>query len=328
MITAYFYKDGIATSTRLVTDGQIPSNIIWLDVLSPTSEEAIFVGKNFHVEIPSQEELKEIETSSRLYSEAGNIYMTPSIVVDSEKAKPTLGDMAFILTPNHFISIRYATPKSIDICASRILKKHETLNTPVDMMLLLLDVITDRLADMLEMAASRIESITTNIFESTREDGARPLNVIGNMRHVLKTIGTAGKLTSKVRSSISSLERLLPFAHASLDERMTKEQQAMLKTLDRDLRSLNEHAAFLNNECSFMLNAALGSVSIHQNMLVTLFSIVAVIFLPPTLIASIYGMNFEHMPELASPLGYPITMVLILLSAVVPYIYFRWKKWL
>ena len=146
---------------------------------------------------------------------------------------------------------------------------------------------------------------------------------------VLKALGRKGDLTSKVRESLVSIGRLVTFVTAEADNvKWSKEMRAQLKTMQRDVASLTDHASYLSNKITFVLDAMLGVVNLEQNNIIKLFSVMAVVLMPPTLIASIYGMNFKIMPELEWTHGYPIALVMMLLAAVLPYLFFTWKRWL
>jgi magnesium transporter len=148
------------------------------------------------------------------------------------------------------------------------------------------------------------------------------------MRAVMERIGRIGDLVSKSRESLVSLGRLLSYVQQSSSVTLTPDLRARFKTLSRDVLALSDHASFVNSKTSFMLEATLGLINIEQNDIIKIFSVAAVAFLPPTLIASIYGMNFHHMPELDWMLGYPLALLLMVFSAVVPYVYFKRRGWL
>ena len=151
-----------------------------------------------------------------------------------------------------------------------------------------------------------------------------------NYKDILKAIGRKGDLTSKVRESLVSVGRLLLYLANEADSmRWAKETRAQLRGMQRDVQSLSDHAVYLSNKIQFLLDAMLGVVSIEQNNVIKLFSVAAVVFMPPTLIASIYGMNFhKNMIELDWDYGYPFAIFLMVLAAVLPYYFFKWKKWL
>jgi magnesium transporter len=189
----------------------------------------------------------------------------------------------------------------------------------------LLDAVIDRTADILERIGSEVDQISHDIFEPEGERADRTRNY----NEILKAIGKKGDLASKVRESLVSIGRLLLYLANEADSmRWAKEPRAQLRGMQRDVHSLSDHAAYLSNKIQFLLDAMLGVVTIEQNNVIKIFSVAAVALMPPTLIASIYGMNFRHMPELDWQLGYPIAIVLMLLASALPYFFFRWKKWL
>ncbi|MGE4167893.1 MAG: CorA family divalent cation transporter, partial [Xanthobacteraceae bacterium] len=186
----------------------------------------------------------------------------------------------------------------------------------------LLDAIIDRTADILERIGAEVDQISHTIFEP--DEGVEP-----EYDDILKALGRKGDLTSKVRESQVSIARLLLFlSNEAENMRWAKDTRAQLKTMVRDVGSLSDHATYLSNKVTFLLDAMLGIVSIKQNDIIKIFSIAAVVFMPPTLVASIYGMNFKLMPELDWVAGYPLALFVMLLAAVVPYLIFKWKKWI
>ena len=186
----------------------------------------------------------------------------------------------------------------------------------------MLEAIVDRLADILEHAGRGIDDISRSIFR--RDAGSTR-----DFQTILEQIGRKGDLTSNMRDSLLTLERLVGFlSHASLQRKSAKDVRDRIKTLSRDIRSLLDHASFLSQKITFLLDATLGMINIEQNATIKIFSIAAVIFMPPTVIASIYGMNFKYMPELDWSLGYPAAIALMVISAIMPYAYFKRKGWL
>jgi magnesium transporter len=190
----------------------------------------------------------------------------------------------------------------------------------------LIETIIDRAAEILGTVGSRIDRLSQTIFENERQGTTRRA---ASFRAALKSIGRKGDVISNVRESMVSVERLLLFLSASIPRpQRQRGYQAEWRTALRDVQSIEEHATFLSNKLQFLLDATLGLVTIEQNDIIKLFSVMSVIFLPPTLIASLYGMNFELMPELRWDFGYPFAIGLMILAAVLPYLFFRWKRWL
>src|SRR2546421_7524199 len=189
----------------------------------------------------------------------------------------------------------------------------------------LLDAVIDRCADILERCGADIDQVSHDIFEpeSERHGHAKQYS------QILIAIGRKGDLTSKVRESLVSIGRVVTFLSAVMEGvKWSKDMREQLKTMQRDVGSLTDHASYLSNKITFVFDAMLGVVNLEQNNIIKLFSVMAVVLMPPTLIASIYGMNFKIMPELEWQHGYPFALVAVLLGAVLPYVFFKWKKWL
>jgi magnesium transporter len=225
------------------------------------------------------------------------------------------------------VTVRFLEPKSLDTFRQRALRQPELLRCAQDCMLGIIDAVTDRAADVLEFAGGALDGLGRQTF-AERHAGKRPAAPKPELMDVIRGVGRVGDLIHKLRDSLAGLERLMLFVSTLEAAQFTKEQKAQLKSLTRDLRSLSEHAGFLAHQTNFLLDATLGAINVEQNAIIKIFSVMAVVFLPPTLIASIYGMNFQHMPELGWPFAYPLALVLMVISAVVPLLYFRRRGWL
>jgi magnesium transporter len=220
--------------------------------------------------------------------------------------------------------VRYDDPRPFAIVEHRLSRNCPAKINGEIVLVDLLDAVIDRSADILERIASEVDQISRTIFEpdDDRVD-TREYN------EILKGHGRKGDLTSKVRESEVSVGRLVLFlANEAETMRWPKDKKAQVKSMQRDVVSLSDHATYLSNKITFLLDALLGSVTIQQNNVIKLFSVAAVVFMPPTLVASIYGMNFRHMPELDWYFGYPLALALMVAAAVGPYFFFKWKKWL
>ncbi len=189
-------------------------------------------------------------------------------------------------------------------------------------MIELLDAMIDRSADILERVGAEVDEVSRRIFEgrAARDDPNHGYQTI------LRTIGRKGDLTSKTRESLVSIGRLVLFLANEADNmKLAKDQRAQVRSMARDVQSLTDHASFLINKIQFLLDAMVGMVSMEQNNVIKIFSVVAVVMMPPTLIASIYGMNFKHMPELEWVAGYPLALIVMIVAAIAPYLFFKWK---
>ncbi|MBZ9678436.1 magnesium/cobalt transporter CorA [Mesorhizobium sp. ES1-1] len=301
-------------------------SIVWADLINPTKEEEKTIETWLGVDVPTREEMEEIEISSRLYVEDGAYFMTATLPAQTDIDDPQMSPVTFVLAGARLITVRYHEPTAFKTFPQRA-EKAATGCTSGDTILIgLLEAIVDRLADILERAGRDIEAISRDIFEA-RSTKASKRN--RDFQELLKSIARKEDVASSVRDSLISLQRLAGFfAHASASTKMSKDTKARIKTLSRDVQSLADHVTFLSQKISFLLDATLGMISIEQNAIIKIFSVAAVIFLPPTLVASIYGMNFDVIPELKWEFGYPFAIAMMVLSAILPYLYFRRRGWL
>lgn len=329
MLTVYVLR-GATLEPRAIEGEQglpagLPEAAIWLDLLNPTVDEDRLVEKLVGVAIPTREEMQEIEISSRLYIENGARYMTATLMSQSDTPSPITTPVSFILAGQRLVTVRYDEPRPFAMIRHKLGRACPSNVTGQTVLMDLLDAVIDRNADILERIGMEVDQVSQKIFETRRSRGGSSRVYQG----ILYTIGRKGDLTSKVRESLVSIGRLVLFlSQEGEDLRWSKEMRAQLKTMQRDTQSLSDHTTYLTNSITFLLDAMLGLVSIEQNNIIKLFSVVAVVLMPPTLVGTIYGMNFEHMPELKWVAGYPTALVAMIVSAILPYLYFKWKKWL
>jgi magnesium transporter len=319
MMQAYQFlldKHILATSASL-------ENAVWVDVFCPNAQEEAAIETAFKIALPTREEMREIEPSSRLYSENGNLYLTASLLCNALKETPKLAVVTFILTPKHFITLRYDTPKSFELFLARVGKEKSFESySPAFILASLLDTITDRAADILEQTSEEVDKASALIFSKSN----LPKN---SFQRALLTVGHKGDVVAKARESLFSLSRLLLYFAAENEAlSLDKATRSQIKTQQMDVDYLKAHCDALENKISFLMNATMGLVSLQQNSIIKIFSVVSVIFMPPTMIASIYGMNFKTIPELQWDYGYYYALILMGFSAVLPYVLFKWKKWL
>ena len=323
MLFAYV-PTGTSLEQKVVEEGsEVPDNAVWIDLVNPAGGEDKLVERLVGVAIPTREEMQEIELSSRLYVENGARYMTATLMCQSDTPVPKTTPVTFILAGHRLITVRYDDPKPFAVARHKLTRSCSASVSGETVFIDLFDAVIDRCADILERVGVEIDQVSHNIFERDRSRTPKFYTVI------LQTIGRKGELASKVRESLVSIGRLLIFASNEAEGmRWAKDQRAQLKSMQRDAQSLSDHAAYLTNNVTFLLDAMLGVVTIEQNNIIKIFSVAAVAFMPPTLIASIYGMNFRHMPELEWYYGYPLAIVLMITAAILPYLYFKWRKWL
>ncbi len=302
----------------------IPEACVWVDLLEPTLTEERAVERLLAIDVPSREEMREIETSNRLYEENGTLYMTATVVTKIDTDRPESAAVTFILSRNRLITNRYVDPLPFRRFVAYAERHPAAATTAPGILAGLLESIIERTADVLERVGVGLDDLSASVFAPEAKVPTQPRN----LRNVMERIGRDGDLTSKARESLVTLARQLTFIQQSTAVQMPNELRARYRSMSRDVLALADHASFIANKSSFMLQAALGLINIEQNNIIKIFSVAAVAFLPPTLVASIYGMNFHFMPELDWPFGYPIALLLMLLSAVLPYVYFRRRGWL
>lgn len=305
----------------------IPQGATWIDLEQPTAEEEALVERCLGLDVPTREEMVEIEPSSRLYESGGALYMTISALWGVTEGAPTTTPIGFVLADNRLVTVRSHSPKPIGAFSDHVRREPELARDAVTVLVRLLDALIDRLADELEDLGSEIEAISSQIFAPEIEARRIPAD---RLTALLTRIGRAQTLLAKIRYSAVSTSRMLNFLNASARMNMTEhgEEHNHLLSLITDTSSLAEHANFLSDNLIFLLDASLGLISIEQNAAMKLFSWAAVVFLPPTLVAGIYGMNFKYFPELDWHFGYPAALLLMFASAVLPYLYFRRRGWI
>jgi magnesium transporter len=305
-------------------DNTASPDALWIDLYDPTPEERQAVNNALGTELPTRADMEEIEASSRLYAEGDDLFMTALVMANSGTEKPVAGVVSFVLIRNTLVTIRYTEPQPFRTFEARCRRGTVSAGKAEFVLLGLLDVIVDRVADILERAGSEIEEISREIFDpaDTHAFTSR------DFREVLRALGRKHDLSGKARESLLTLARMLAFLAQAMDTETTRSVLPHVKTLTRDVQSLQDHLSYLAGKLSYLLDATLGLINIDQNNIIKIMSVAAMVFLPPTLIASVYGMNFQHMPELSWVSGYPLSVLLMVVSAVLPYMWFKRNGWL
>ena len=325
MITLYVPNGHCIARTELGPGAPLPPEAVWIDLVQPSREEELLVETALGIDAPTREEMQEIEVSSRLYTENGAVYMTATVMSRMDTDQPLASPVSFVLAGERLVTIRYAEPRPFTSFGLRAQRATSGYTSGPLVLLGLFESIVDRLADVLETTGQKIDTLSSDVFAA---DGA---GATRDFKGVLARLGRNGDLTSKIRESLVSLARVVHFMQEAADIahlRHAKDVKAGVAALDKDIASLLDHVSFLNNKISFLLDATLGLINIEQNGIIKLFSVVSVALMPPTLIASIYGMNFKFMPELGWEFGYPMAIGLMVTSAILPFVYFKRKGWL
>ena len=305
--------------------GALPAGAIWIDLHNPTREEEAFIESVTGIAVPTKDEMDEIETSSRLYEENGAIYMTATLATGILRESPETHAVSFILTPAHLITVRYAEIVSFERFATHVERTPVLCENSAMALVHLLDAVVDRLADGIEHVGREVDAVSRQAFRRARIKSQQRVSNLA-LQSLLIRLGSAQDALSKARQSAVSLNRALGYLAFAAPK--TANIASHVKSLSRDIASLSDHSTYLSANITFLLDAALGLISIEQNAVLKIFSVGAIVFMPPTLVAGIYGMNFKFMPELDWSLGYPWALVLMLASAILPYLVFRWRGWL
>jgi magnesium transporter len=282
------------------------------------------VDRILGMELPTRADMEEIEISSRLYQEEGGLFMTALVLSHADSEHPTADVVTFVLAHEKLVTIRYIDPQPFRTFAARCERSSVPTASAEAVLLVLLDVIVDRMADILEHIGKEIEQISRDIFNGNGQKSIGSRDFQG----ILRSLGHKHDLSGKLRESLLTIGRVITFLTQALDTKPAKDTKAHLKTLTRDIASLQDHSSYLGSKLNYLLDATLGLINIDQNNIIKIMSVAAMVFLPPTLFASIWGMNFKDMPELNWMLGYPLAVVVMIVSAVVPYLWFKRRGWL
>jgi magnesium transporter len=333
MLRAYRREDCRLVPTELDLTSHSPpadaSGALWLDLITPTREEVHFAEHLLGISIPTQEEAQEIEVSARLYHEDGAEFMTMTGVSQLESEAPMTTPISFILKGETLATIRYAQPKPFFTYATRAQKAGAVpcINSE-QVMLGLVEALIERMAEALEKTGRNLERLSRQVFRYKPPGGTASKS--RDFQAIIEEIGARGDLLAMVRESLVSLNRLLAYHNTTgkAADGPSKDAVAWVKDMLQDVVALSDHATYLSNKTNFLLDATLGLINLEQNQIIKIFSIAAVCLMPPTLIASSYGMNFRHMPELEWLFGYPYALALMLITAIIPFVWFKRKGWL
>ncbi len=322
-------ENGISRSVGLEARDYNRRDIFWIDLLTPDAAELHFAEELCAIEMPTKDEMREIEATSRLYCEDGGRFMTTTVLSRVETDEPMIAEITFILKGGMLVTIRHTDSYSFRVFSHQLLRAQSTNRDLV--FIGLLETLVDRQADVLERFGTDLDSLSKKVFGThhTRRGGKSADPDTDDLRDALEELGRVGDLITRQRDALVNLLRLITFA--GNEDSCTGAHDSLyvpLRPVSRDVNSLSEYASFLSNKINFMLDAVLGLINIEQNDIVKVFTIMSVVFMPPTLIASIYGMNFRFMPQLDEPWGFWISIGIMVLAGIVPLIVFKIKRYI
>ena len=321
MLTIYRDSGGAARGGK----GKLPDEVIWLDLLNPSDEEKAFVEGRSGLRVPSFEALSEIESSSRLVVDHGVIYLSMPLVAQGDTEDYHGSPAGFVLSPSVLITVRFADISTFKLVADKV-QADETLRSSSGVFTALMEALVDRGADVLERLAGDLDKISRSVF---RGRPRKPNTMRSNelLRRALGDVGTIGDRLALARDVFLGIDRIVPFVLGQKQAWITAEFGNRLEAVAKDVASLNAFQEHLSNKVQFLLDAVLGFITIAQNDLFKILTIVSVVGIPPTVVAGIYGMNFKFMPELNWEFGYPYGLAMIALSAIIPLLWFKWRGW-
>ncbi len=330
MIRIYTQKEnGISRTVGLEEQDFEREQIFWIDLLTPDAAELRFAESLCAIEMPTKDEMREIEYTSRLYCEDGGRFMTTTVLSRVETDEPMIAEITFILKARLLITVRHTDSYSFRVFATQLLRAQSTNRDSV--FVGLLETLVDRQADVLERFGTDLDALSKKVFgthHTRRSKQADPDT--DDLRDALEELGRVGDLITRQRDALVNLLRLITYAgnEPICTEGERDNLYSALRPVSRDVNSLSEYASFLSNKINFMLDAVLGLINIEQNDIVKVFTIMSVVFLPPTFIASIFGMNFRHMPFLETAWGVWISLLVMVLAGLVPLIIFKLKRYI
>jgi magnesium transporter len=330
MLSLYSSRTGPRETPADLAHDSLPAGVLWIDLLRPEPQEIAFVERTTGLDMPSLAALSEIESSSRLRIRNGALYLSAPVIYRADTDQPLATPVGFVLTRERLVTIRFEELIPFTNFITRDLAADSEELSSAAVFVELLDAVADRLADILEQIAAELDSLSHRLFRAPPAEPVprRPAGrETADLRLILRRVGHSGDLVSKIRDSLHGIARIVPFVSSAAAEWLSDEVKRRLEILRQDILSLTDYDAHLVNTVQLLLDATLGLINVEQNNIIKVLTIVSVVGIPPTLVASIYGMNFKGMPELDWSWGYPYGLAVIGLSAILPLLWFKWRGW-
>ena len=315
MITTWILGDGYLQPQRVTAVDHLVSEAVWLDLEKPSPVELRWIEEAYRQKLPDIHELTEIEASSRFFQDDAGLHVRAFFLheIPDQPSNVTVG---FVLNEGRLFTLRDEALITFQQYGRKLVTRRESATDAFGIMLGLFELKVDQLADLLEQLHIELENLNTRVFHAGERD----------FDDVLTLLAAIQDRNDKARLSLMDKQRGLSFLLRSRS--CPKGKLPLLREILRDIYSLNEHSTFLFEKVQFLMDATTGRINTEQNKTIKIFSIAAVVFLPPTLIASIYGMNFHFMPEMSWKFGYPLAIILMVAAGIAPYWYFKHKGWL
>jgi magnesium transporter len=302
------------------------AGVVWIDLLDPTDSEIELVESSTGLRVPTRSALAEIESTSRNYQEGGAIYLSSPLIARASSLEGALTPVGFVLAPRMLITVRFEPLVAFDEVAAQAAPTRALAAD--ELFVSLLEHIVDKGADLLEHAGLELDRLSYAAFHSDRVRTGQLNEANTKLREALRSVGRMADRTSQIRDSLLGLGRITGYVVETGCHGMHDDLRLRLSAVRADVASLNDYQSHLANKIQFLLDATLGFISIEQNDIVKVLTVASIVGVPPVLVAGIYGMNFKIMPEYNWAYGYPYSLVLMLLSAVIPLIWFKWRGWI
>ena len=316
MLTAFRLQNRRLEQIQSGDSEELSDDAVWIDIVDPSDEDRAVIKQVYDVGLPDAEDMEEIEATARFFrDDDGSLHVHSFFLHDFEDT-PANVTVAFILKNGRLFTIHEEELATIRLFRLRARSPSALLGDAMTILLSLFTTKVDRLADTLESVYTSLESASEQVLGQSEKD----LHVL------LGEVAEFEDVSGKARLSLLDTQRALTFIMRNM--KLEPEQVEQIRDVLRDVESLLPHTAFLFDKVNFLMDAIQGFINIEQNRIIKIFSIAAVVFLPPTLVASIYGMNFHAMPELSWSFGYPLAIVLMIVSGISPYWFFKRRGWL
>ncbi|SMO32548.1 magnesium transporter CorA family protein [Paracoccus laeviglucosivorans] len=317
----YAYVSAGAGLAPLANDQDL-AQAIWIDLYRPLDSQVQAVSA-LGYEVPTLDDMEEIEISNRLYTESGKIYMTGVLPGQLPNGESAAMPVTFILGPTQLITVRHHAPRPFETFPTRADRSSSGCASPERVFLGLVEEIVGRLADISENVSKVLDTTAARVLRKTSPSNSDFLET------ALMTIGQQAELMGRIRMGLLSMDRILVYHASNTASRPDAHGTRALRTaLQRDIQALEVHADFLTSRIGMTIDATMGMIGLQQNERVRILSVMTALFLPPTLIASIYGMNFDRIPALQWSLGFPMALALMVCSVAAVLVLLKWKDWL
>jgi magnesium transporter len=307
-------------------DGDLPPEVIWIDLLSASEEEKSFVEHRLGIRVPSEQSLSEIEASSRLIVDHGTLYLSSPSVRADEDGEAELTSVGFIIGPHVLVTVRFWPLPTFDSVARRLESDGE-LESGMCVFTALLEAMVDRGADVLEQLGVSTDNLSRTVFKGGLVRGKRPVRSSRRMREALENLGELAERLAKARDVLLNVGRIASFAEEIGSKWITPASKKRLDAVSKDVASLSDFETRLSDKIQLLLDAVLGFINIQQNEIFKILTIVSVAGVPPTILVGVWGMNFKDMPELSWSAGYPLALIAIIASGLLPLLWFRQRGW-